>query len=86
MIRAELSGDDEKRVTFNDFVQALAIREIRNQYKYVSLQKLRSAVDFAAKDYGMNSVCETTQDAGRTAADNRLFVNAVLFVLKTGIP
>ena len=25
-------------------------------------------------------------DAGRTAADNRLFVNAVLFILKTGIP
>jgi transposase len=27
-----------------------------------------------------------TGDPGRTAADNRLFVNAVLFVLKTGIP
>ena len=25
-------------------------------------------------------------DPGRTAEDNRLFVNAVLFVLKTGIP
>jgi putative transposase len=25
-------------------------------------------------------------DPGRTAADNRLFVNGVLFVLKTGIP
>jgi putative transposase len=25
-------------------------------------------------------------DAGRTAADNRLFVDAVLYVLKTGIP
>ena len=25
-------------------------------------------------------------DPGRTAADNRLFVNAVIFVLKTGIP
>jgi putative transposase len=25
-------------------------------------------------------------DPGQTAADNRLFVNAVLFVLKTGIP
>ena len=25
-------------------------------------------------------------DPGRTAADNRLFVDAVLFVLKTGIP
>ena len=25
-------------------------------------------------------------DPGRTALDNRLFVNAVLFVLKTGIP
>ena len=25
-------------------------------------------------------------DPGRTASDNRLFVNAVLFVLKTGIP
>ncbi len=25
-------------------------------------------------------------DPGRTAADNRLFVNAVLFVLETGIP
>lgn len=27
-----------------------------------------------------------TGDPGRTAADNRLFVNAVLFVLKIGIP
>ncbi|MEM7560061.1 MAG: IS5 family transposase [Planctomycetota bacterium] len=26
------------------------------------------------------------EDPGRTAEDNRLFVNAVLFVLKTGIP
>ncbi|MEW4487766.1 IS5 family transposase [Thalassoglobus sp. JC818] len=25
-------------------------------------------------------------DPGRTASDNRMFVNAVLFVLKTGIP
>lgn len=25
-------------------------------------------------------------DPGRTAADNRLFVNAVLYVLKTGVP
>ncbi len=25
-------------------------------------------------------------DPGRTAADNRLFINAVLYVLKTGIP
>jgi putative transposase len=25
-------------------------------------------------------------DPGRTAADNRLFVNAVLYVLKTGLP
>lgn len=25
-------------------------------------------------------------DPGRTAADNRLFVNAVIYVLKTGIP
>lgn len=25
-------------------------------------------------------------DPGRTASDNRLFVNAVLYVLKTGIP
>lgn len=27
-----------------------------------------------------------TGDPGRTAADNRLFVNAVMYVLKTGIP
>ena len=27
-----------------------------------------------------------TSDPGRTAADNRLFVNAVVYVLKTGIP
>lgn len=27
-----------------------------------------------------------SSDPGRTAADNRLFVNAVLYVLKTGIP
>lgn len=26
------------------------------------------------------------QDPGRTASDNRLFVNAVVFVLRTGVP
>jgi uncharacterized protein (DUF433 family) len=42
--------DDEKRVTFLDFVQTLAIRSIRIAHK-VPLQKIREAVDRASQHY-----------------------------------
>jgi uncharacterized protein (DUF433 family) len=45
VVRAQLYRDTEKTITFNDFVQALAIRAIRTQYRDVSLQKIRMAVD-----------------------------------------
>jgi uncharacterized protein (DUF433 family) len=38
---------DEKIVTFLDFVQSLAIREIRSRHSRVDLDKIREAVDLA---------------------------------------
>ncbi|HUU83530.1 MAG TPA: hypothetical protein VM243_08505 [Phycisphaerae bacterium] len=52
-LRAQLEGDPERKVTFLDFVQALAIREIRRDHK-VSLQKIRDAVQVAQRDYGVD--------------------------------
>ncbi len=53
VVKAELPGDSEKTITFNDFVQALAIRAIRTQYKDVSLQKIRQAVDAVRERHGL---------------------------------
>lgn len=54
VVRAELEGDEEKIVTFKDFVQALAIRSIRTQYPIVSLQKLRKSVSFVREERGID--------------------------------
>lgn len=45
-------GDDDKVVSFLDFVQTLAIREIRNT-ENIPLQKIRQAVKLAKSKYGM---------------------------------
>lgn len=51
VIDAQL-GDTEKVVTFLDFVQALAIRAIRVQYK-IPLPKIRGAVEKAQEEFGV---------------------------------
>lgn len=53
VVHAELYGDTDKTVTFNDFVQALAIRAIRTQYPIVSIQKIRNAVEAAREERGI---------------------------------
>ena len=53
VVRAQLNGDAEKIVTFLDFVQALAIRAIRRDYK-LPLQTIRDAVNYARKRYGVD--------------------------------
>src|SRR4051794_24489806 len=45
---------DEKLVSFLDFVQTLAIRAIRRRRR-VSLQKIREAVAFCQKQWGMQN-------------------------------
>jgi uncharacterized protein (DUF433 family) len=44
---------ETKVITFADFVQALAVRNLRLHYN-VPLQKIRAAVELARKDYGMD--------------------------------
>jgi uncharacterized protein (DUF433 family) len=46
----ELGITDDKIVTFVDFVQALAVRRLRNE-RHVSLQKIREAYDRAKSDF-----------------------------------
>lgn len=46
-------GKDGRRVSFLDFVQTLAIREIRLQEK-VSLQKIRQAINYAKDAFGFD--------------------------------
>lgn len=46
VIHTQLPAQDQKVVTFLDFVQSLAIREIRSRHN-VDLQKIRQAVDLA---------------------------------------
>ena len=50
VIHPELAGDEQRTVTFLDFVQALAIRAIRREFK-VPLQRIREAVDHARERY-----------------------------------
>jgi hypothetical protein len=54
VISAQIKGEDEKTVTFLDFVQTLAIRAIRTQYPKISLQKIRKAVDLASEKLGVD--------------------------------
>ena len=48
--------EDTKIISFLDFVQALAIRNLRVNYKKykISLQDIRSAVENATKEYGIS--------------------------------
>jgi hypothetical protein len=52
VMRPEIPNSAEKFVTFVDFVQALAIHDIRVVHN-VSLQKIRDAVDRAEKQYSV---------------------------------
>lgn len=54
VIKPQISAQDESEriVTFLDFVQALAIRSIKENYKGVSLRSIRNAVDMARRKYG----------------------------------
>ncbi len=51
-IRAQLDGDDQRRITFLDFVQIMAIRSIRRERK-VPLAKIREFVLRAENEYGL---------------------------------
>ncbi len=52
VIDRQLIDSDAKVVTFLDFVQTLAVREIRNRHG-LSLQKIRRGVDAATERYGI---------------------------------
>ena len=47
------SSDSEKVVTFLDFVQTLAVREVRNRHG-LPLQRIRQGVDEARRRYGID--------------------------------
>ena len=52
VIDRQLQDSEEKVVTFLDFVQTLAVREVRNRHK-IPLQKIRAGVDVAKQKYGV---------------------------------
>jgi hypothetical protein len=52
VIERQLSTPSEKAVTFLDFIQTLAVREIRNRHR-LSLQKIRQGVDAARERYSI---------------------------------
>jgi len=52
VLSPRFADDDEKRVTFLDFVQALAVRNIRVQHK-IPLGKIRKAVEQATQNYNL---------------------------------
>jgi uncharacterized protein (DUF433 family) len=52
VIDRQLRDSSEKAVTFLDFVQTLAVREVRNRWG-VSLQRIRQGVDEARQHYGI---------------------------------
>ncbi len=52
VLRAQRKDDPDKTVTFLDFVQALAIRAIRRDYK-MPLEKIRKAVTHMRDRYGI---------------------------------
>lgn len=56
VIRAQLAGevDSEKLVTFLDFVQVMAIRQVRLREKSFPLQRIRKACDIASDKYGLD--------------------------------
>lgn len=52
VIERQFRDSPEKVVTFLDFVQTLAVREVRNRHG-LSLQRIRQGVDEARKRYGI---------------------------------
>jgi uncharacterized protein (DUF433 family) len=52
VFEAELGTTEDKIVTFVDFVQALAIRRLRNE-RHISLQKIREAYYRAREEHGV---------------------------------
>lgn len=55
VIQREIRDDEDRTITFLDFIQSLAIRTIRSQYKKtVSLQKIRDAAEEASQKYGVD--------------------------------
>lgn len=48
------TGDEEKLVTFLDFVQVMAVRQVRLVEKSFPLQKIRKACETATKKYGLD--------------------------------
>jgi uncharacterized protein (DUF433 family) len=53
VIERQLRDSDEKIVTFLDFVQTLAIREVRQRYG-LPLQRIRDGVEGARRRYGLD--------------------------------
>ena len=53
VVAPQIPVNDDKVVTFLDFVQTLAIRSIKTQYPKISLQKIRKAVDVAQDTLGI---------------------------------
>ncbi len=53
VIERQIRDTSEKVVTFLDFIQTLAVREVRNRHG-VSLQKIRHGVDEARHRYGID--------------------------------
>ncbi len=52
VVEAERFGDSERMITFRDFVQALAIRAVRREFK-LPLPDIRKAVEYARERYGV---------------------------------
>ncbi|MBS0657721.1 MAG: hypothetical protein JSR82_05665 [Verrucomicrobia bacterium] len=53
VLHPQLTGTGEKVVTFLDFVQALAVRAIRQQHR-IALDKIRQAIERAEAEFGLN--------------------------------
>jgi len=52
VVDAQLSGDQDRIITFLDFVQALAIRAIRTRHR-LPLSKIRDAVSYTKERHGL---------------------------------
>lgn len=52
VLAPQISENEKRVVTFLDFVQALAIRSIRQQH-HISLDKIRTAIDRAENDFNV---------------------------------
>jgi len=54
-VRAQLTDDSEKMITFLDFIQTLAIRAIRKDNTHrITLQKIREFIRVAKDEYGID--------------------------------